>query len=137
MPEQEVENEQLTPEQMTQKKWGDLILGGGKTGFTIVPDALLRHQGSMKISPSEMVVLLNLVAFWWFSDKPPFPGNETLARRIGFNKRTVQRAVLGLKKKGLIEVTTTKKQQSDGGYLSRREIDFSPLRRRLETLEGV
>lgn len=123
--------------EISQAKWGSLVSGGGKRGFTIVPDALLRNQGALDITPSEMTVLLNLIAHWWFADRPPFPGNDVLIERTGLGKRAVQRAIAGLKKKGLIEIELTRKSLSKGGYLSQRLINFDALKRRLMKLEGI
>lgn len=126
-----------SPTNVTQEKWGALIDGGGNRGFTIVPDVLMRNQGKLGITTAEMVVLMNLIAHWWFSEKRPFPGNNVLGERTGLSRRSVQRAMSGLKSKGLIEIAVTRKSLSTGGYLSRREVDFKPLKRRLFKLKEL
>ena len=36
-----------------------------ETGFTAVPDILIRSQGQPGISSTEMVMLLNIFLHWW------------------------------------------------------------------------
>ena len=58
----------------TQEKWGAAALGG----FQTVPDLLLRHQNTLKITSAEMVVLLNVLMHWWYRDQMPFPRPTTI-----------------------------------------------------------
>ena len=53
----------------THEKWGAAALAG----FQTVPDLLLKHQKTLKISSAEMVVLLNVLMHWWYRDQMPFP----------------------------------------------------------------
>jgi len=122
------------PRQQTGEKWGDIVHGGSYNGFTIIPEQLLRNQGELEITNTEMVVLINLVSYWWFADRKPFPSDQKIADRIGSNARSVQRAMRGLEKKGLITREPTKYRLSTGEYLSRRLVDFSGLKRELKKL---
>jgi hypothetical protein len=63
----------------THEKWGAAALAG----FQTVPDLLLRHQKTLKISSAEMVVLLNVLMHWWYRDQMPYPRPTTIARSTG------------------------------------------------------
>lgn len=59
-------------------------------------------QDELKLNPTELVVLLNVLMHWWYRDQKPFPRPTTIARRMGSTVRTVQRAITKLEKEGLI-----------------------------------
>lgn len=96
---------------VTVRKWGEDIT---KLGFQIVPDAILKYQAFLgmgddgideAVSSPEMVVLLNVLMHWWTKDSVPFPSAQAIAKRIGINRRSVDRAVEGLVSKGLLSKT--------------------------------
>jgi DNA-binding MarR family transcriptional regulator len=74
-----------------------------QAGFQAVPDLLLKHQESLNLNPTELVVLLNVLMHWWYRDQKPFPRPTTIARRMGSTVRTVQRAITKLQREGLVE----------------------------------
>ncbi len=80
-------------------KWGAAI----DAGFQLVPDVLLKNQTRLRISATEMVVLLNLMMHWWYPARHPYPRPATIARRMGVSARTVQRALSRLSELGLVE----------------------------------
>lgn len=61
-------------------------------GFQAVPDILLKHQGDLGLSPTGLVVLLNVLMHWWYPEQKPFPRSTTIAKRMKVTPRTVQRA---------------------------------------------
>lgn len=81
-------------------------------GFQPLPDVLLFHQSELKVSSEELNVLLNLLAHWYEPERMPFPRPATIARRIGVSERTVQRLLVKLCKRGLIE--KVKEQNATG-----------------------
>lgn len=84
------------------EKWGDEVLS---RGFQIVPDLLLKMQSKLTadgISSPEMVVLLNILMHWWTRESVAFPRPAELARRIGVDRRSVDRALVKLVDKGLL-----------------------------------
>src|SRR3954447_13452002 len=81
------------------RKWGD----AAQAGFQILPDILLKQQNQLGLSATELVVLINLTMHWWYADRMPFPRSTTIARRMGLDVRTVQRAMNRLQTMGLIE----------------------------------
>ncbi|MCC6940127.1 MAG: helix-turn-helix domain-containing protein [Novosphingobium sp.] len=87
---------------MTVKgKWQGAVNEG--SGFVAIPMALLRLQSRYNLNPTDMLVLINLLAHWWDPSRPVFPRSTTIAKRMGVDLRTVQRATQKMEKAGLIE----------------------------------
>lgn len=82
-----------------QTRWGD----GLSVGFVAVPNILLEQQVHLKIDCEQMVLLANLMSYWWANDELPFPRTEVLAKRTGLSRRTVQRRISQLEAMGLIK----------------------------------
>ena len=104
------------------EKWGD----AAALGFSQVPDALLTNQDKLGIDVTEMVVLLNVLSYWWYDERKPFPKSSTIAQRTGLSPRTVQRALQNLQQKDIV-----RKTKSDWGY---RMFDPAPLVEKLGAL---
>lgn len=95
----EIPPEEATP--ITVKdKWQGAVTEG--SGFVAVPLALLRLQSKYSLTPTEMLVLINLLAHWWDPKRAVYPRSTTIAKRMGVDKRTVQRATNKLMKSGLL-----------------------------------
>jgi hypothetical protein len=73
-----------------EDKWSKQVM---KFGYTTVPNLLLRVQGKLGISPDQFNVLLHLIEHWWDAEKDPYPGKDTIARRMGRSSRMIQRYV--------------------------------------------
>ncbi len=56
----------------------------------------------MVTNASELVVPLNVLMHWWYRDQKPFPRPTTIARRMGVNVRSVQRALANLQEMKLL-----------------------------------
>ena len=104
------------------EKWGD----AAALGFSQIPDVLLTSQDKLGIDVTEMVVLLNVLSYWWYDERKPFPKSSTIAQRTGLSPRTVQRALQKLEQKEIV-----KKTKSDWGY---RMFDPAPLVEKLGVL---
>jgi hypothetical protein len=87
----------------TVEKWGPEATSAG---FTVLPNHLLAINQFVpkdaQLSPTEMLVLLQIVASWWSADRLPFPSKATIATRSGLSPRQVQRALSALETKGVI-----------------------------------
>lgn len=81
------------------ERWG----AGINAGWVAVPVLLLRHQKELGITDGAMVVLLNILAAWWYEERLPFPSPHTIAARMGMSVRTVQRHLKTLERKGLLQ----------------------------------
>jgi len=122
-------------ENFIQQKWPGIVRSGNEFGFVAVPNALLTYQGQLRLTPSELSVLLQVLSFWWFRDRPPFPKTGVIAKRIGVSVRTVMRCLDSMEKKGLL--TRYKGEAVEGGPLV-RIIDLTGLIEKLEVyVEGA
>lgn len=108
-------------------RWGDAVI----PGFQPVPDVLIRHMGALDISPTELAVILNITLHWWGQGGLPFPRPSAIARRMDVTPRTVERAISGLERKGLLKRLVPEKR---AGQTSIRRFDLSGLKARLEIL---
>lgn len=103
-------------------KYGEAVVAG----FQPVPDLLLKNQSKLGLSPTNLVVLLNVLMHWWYPDEKPFPRTTTIAKRMGLSSRAVQRSLQDLERLGLL----TRERSDDG----RTYLDPDPLVARLEAL---
>jgi len=85
-------------------KWGSVVTGG-RNGYQILPDALVRNQGALGLTCTDMVVLVNILMHWWEREpqKMPHPRPEQIAKRMGATVRTVQRSISRLCRAELLE----------------------------------
>jgi predicted transcriptional regulator len=115
-------------------KWGKEV---AERGFTQIPNYLMLInqflEGDDRLPPSEMVVLLTLVAAWWKPNEPPFPSVRTIADRSALSERQVLRALRSLEERGFL---TRKKQKADR-LISRNVYDLKPLVGRLKEVAEV
>lgn len=90
--------EKQSTSERSSEKWGD----AGIAGFQVLPDILLKKQVELGLSPTDMLVLINILMHWWYHDKRPFPRNALIASRMGVDARTVQRSIRKMTDLGLI-----------------------------------
>lgn len=83
-----------------KEKWQGAVTKG--SGFVAIPVALLRLQSKFELTPTEMLVLINLLVHWWDPTRAVYPRSTTIAKRMGIDKRTVQRATKKLERAGLL-----------------------------------
>ena len=91
------------------ERWGKAL----DVGFTIIPDLLLKNQRGLGLTSRELLVLLQLLTFWWKASTPPRPRVTTLANRLDVDERTVQRALSALCEKGFVERVRVKTPDGD------------------------
>ena len=115
-----VENPQV---EALQIRWGSAITRGS-TGFTAIPNVLIRYQSKLELSSVEFVVLLNLLTHWWRNDELPYVRLPTIAFRIGVSRRTVERAIQSLEDRELIRRLPAERSQV---HLTIRRFDLSGL----------
>jgi len=112
-------------------KWG---LEVAERGFAQIPNYLIQLNlyvhDDHKLSPAEMVVLLQLVATWWKKDEMPFPSMNTLAERAWISERQVQRSIKSLEQKGYLK----KAKKKIKGVIASNVYDLSPLVSILQTV---
>ncbi len=91
----------------TEGKWPTFTKRFGRTvregGVTLIPRVLLASLADLKLKPIEAIVLMQLIACWGESGPHPFPKRGLLQKWIGCDKRTLDRTIASLVKKGFIE----------------------------------
>ncbi len=116
----DVESEELIN---PSEKWEELA----NAGYQPLPDILLKKQKELGLSPTDLVVLINLSMYWWYADKRPYPHLHTIAKHMGVEVRTVQRAIKRLCKLGLLSKEKEQVKTDD----IRTVYDFKGLIRKL------
>ncbi len=118
-----------------REKWGNAVGKGGLTGYLALPEVLVRGQHRLGLNSTEMMVLINILLHWWYPEKMPFPSNQKIAKRMGVDPRTVQRACKTLEDKKLIkrEVKIFHDKETNI-YQSQRTIDLTRLVGRLNEI---
>lgn len=110
-----------------QRLWGSAV--SDQSGFVAVPVSLLKSQRMLGLSTTDLVVLVNLLAYRWTAATGVFPRNSLIAKRMGVSDRTVQRSMTKLLASGLAR----RMRDSEG----RRVLYFDPLVRRLSDLTPI
>jgi Helix-turn-helix domain len=113
-----------------RNKWNAAV----DTGFVAVPNVLLIQFHKLNVTPTEFVVLLNLLAHWWSAETRAFPRVSTIARRMDTSPRTIQRALNRLRALGLVEWQRIQVRDGKvvpngrpGAGVRRRMYDLAPL----------
>jgi len=112
------------------EKWGDTV---ARRGFAQVPNYLLLLNQFLdedsRLSPTELLLLIELVGTWWKKEEMPFPAVRTLATRCGVSDRQIQRAIGSLEKRGLL---AREKRRSKRGIIASNSYNLAPLGEFLE-----
>ena len=121
MNEETKKDEDLTK---IQRKFGKYaaILGDG---WTVFPNAILRYATELKLTPQEIVLILNVLSFQ-HTERKPYPSNKVIAERMGIKTRRLQKITEPLKDK---EGKGILRRGDDKGH--RSIWDFSPLYEKL------
>lgn len=83
-----------------QDKWGSKTMD---IGFCIIPSILLRAQQRLGLNPTQLVVLIQLLDYWWDKQNKPFPSKRELGSRLGLGPRQIQRYLADLEDGGFIQ----------------------------------
>lgn len=96
-------------------------------GFGQIPNYLLYINQFLaddkRLTPIELLVLIQLVASWWKKDELPFPSMRTLAERIGASERQIHRAISRLEKDNFL----LRVKRKSKGIIEANAYDLSPL----------
>lgn len=105
-------------------KWGEDV---AKRGFAQIPNYLLLLNQFVspedRLSPVELLLLIELSGTWWKKDELPFPSMRTLAIRCGTSERQVLRAIARLESIPLLKRVKRKRK----GLIATNAYDLSPL----------
>jgi DNA-binding MarR family transcriptional regulator len=72
-----------------------------KTGWTPICDYFLKNCRRLKVSPTEAMVIIQLMSFKWDA-KAPFPSLKTIANRMGITATSVRSHIRNLEKRELL-----------------------------------
>jgi hypothetical protein len=86
-------------ESVLNRKWTAEVIA---RGYTAVPDLLLSHMSQLGLTPTELVLLLQLLRYWWTAEHLPFPSKRKLAQAMGCSEKNVQKVMKGLEAKGFV-----------------------------------
>jgi len=81
-----------------KEKWGSALSGG----WTAVPNNLLRYAGALDLDPTETLVLIYLMRFWWKKDDIPYPSISKTSLEMGVSRKTATKKFASLREKGYI-----------------------------------
>lgn len=95
-------------------------------GWTGVPNILLRKQLELGLSSDQLIILINIIRFWWKEEKLPYPSIEKLSLETGLTKETIEKIIKELDEKKLIKVF-----ESTG---MAQRYDLTMLRERLSSM---
>lgn len=115
-------------------KWGEAV---ARRGFAQIPNYLINlNQFAAKedrLSPLELLILIELAAAWWKRDEKPFPSMRTLSVRCGTSERQVLRAISHLEE---LEFLKRIKRRTKG-IISSNAYDLEPLVSMLEVVANA
>jgi DNA-binding transcriptional ArsR family regulator len=106
-----------TPSQLD--KWGQ----AGLAGFQLIPNVLFRAQTHLEIDSVDVVILLNLSLHWWGPSKLPFLSPSRIARRMGLSRRTVERRLESLERRGFVKRLPAEELKEGGAPVRMFEMD--------------
>ena len=116
------------------EKWGEKV---AKRGFAQSPNYLLFINQFLdednRLSPLELLLLIQISAAWWRKTEMPFPSVRTLASRCGASERQVLRALAALEGAGFVKWV----KRREKGLIAANAYDLSPLVEKLESVAEV
>lgn len=105
-------------------KWGATV---ADRGFAQIPNYLLFINQFLdeekRLSPIELLVLLQISGSWWKKADLPFPSVRTLATRCGTSERQILRAMAKLEKVELLR----RVKRRENGLIASNAYDLEPL----------
>lgn len=109
---------------LKQSRVEDRFGEAGKAGWAPIPDVLLLNQKRLGINSADLNVLMNMLLHFYRPGEMPFVRPNVIAKRMGVEERTVQRAIARLRRIGLI-----RKGKHANGHITH---DLTPLLERLQ-----
>ena len=96
-----------------------------------MPNLLLARQHALRLSSTDIVVLLHINRYWWTRDQDPYPRLAPIAEQMGVHRRTVERSLQSLEAKGLVK--RLGQRTIDSGRIA-QPIRLAPLAASLEQI---
>ena len=90
--------------------------------YTRLPDQLI-----IELTPREHQLVHALLSYRWTDDAPIYPYVGTLAARLGCSKRTIQRTLRSLERKGyIVTVARYRDESEDGAHHGQTSSVYAP-----------
>ncbi|HGM7139078.1 TPA: helix-turn-helix domain-containing protein, partial [Serratia marcescens] len=100
--------------------WGQNIL---TSGWTTIPNLLLKSQSKLGLSNSELVLVIHLISFIHQPFSRVFPSIELLSKRMDQDRRTIQRTMKRLEDKGIVRKKVRSTGKVDVGMTNVYDLD--------------
>lgn len=110
-----------TTDRKIEQKWGPALT---QTGWTAIPNVIVQRQKALGLTPLDVNILLQLLAYWWEPKNLPHPSKQTIADAIGVHARTVQKRIAAMETAKFIK--RIERRTSRNGSSTNR-YDFSGL----------
>jgi DNA replication protein DnaD len=110
--------------------WGRSILN---SGWTSVPNELLKNQSKLGIGNTELVLLINLISFMHHPDARVYPSISLLCERMNQDRRTIQRNLNKLVEMDILRIKIRSTGKNSKGMTNL--YDITPLMLKLINLK--
>ncbi len=124
-----VEKPAIKTEASHKTIWGDKVISHG---YTAVPNVMIRSQHRLGVNQTQMMILIQLLSYWFDKERVPFPSKKELADRLGLRPKTIQDNMKALETAGFVRREQIKTSYGDWGS-NRYHLDG--LVKRIKALE--
>ena len=114
------------------QRWGPELTS---SGWTAIPNVIVQRQKALGLTPLDVNILLQLLAYWWEPDNLPHPSKGTIAASIGVHPRTVQKRIAGMEAAKFIK-RIERKSSLNGGLTNKYDFSGLILQQRLSPLKN-
>jgi hypothetical protein len=80
-------------EKKIKAKWGGALT---ESGWTAIPNVIIQRQKALGLTPLDLSIILQLLAYWWDAGNLPHPSKKAIAAAIGVDPRTVQKRIAAM-----------------------------------------
>lgn len=80
--------------------WGKAVIG---YGYAAIPSIFLQAQKRLGLNCTQAMICIQLLGYWHFKDRRPFPSKRELAERMNLSEKTIQTNIASLEKAGYIK----------------------------------
>jgi len=107
------------PNTTLAQKWTPEVIA---LGYTAVPDLLLSRMAALGLTPTELVVLLQLLRYWWTFAQLPFPSKRKLAQAMGCSEKNIQKVIKRLEERGFV-TRVERRNERDSSHTNLYDLD--------------
>jgi len=84
-----------TVDRKIEKRWGHDLTAAG---WTAIPNVIIQRQKALGLTPLDVNILLQLLAYWWEPKNLPHMSKKTIAAAIDVHPRTIQKRIAAMEK---------------------------------------